>query len=149
MWKVIGEGANTQIYETDNGQLRYEEAKAIAIKQIEGCLTPLTQRLNDVKNDLYETKGKKPVFKAWRNDRGSRSTLVIAKTKKRAMELTWDSRNSFDAYFLPVEGHWWYEYAQEEGVWEQEKRPWGEKAVYQRKMQNEYVYQENLKLKEN
>lgn len=120
-WKVIGQGANTTIYEVDDGQLTYEAAKAIAIKQMEECLLPLVERLDEVKSDLYMTKGKRPALKAWEHW-SSTKTLVIAKTKKRAMELARESRHVFDNHFRPVEGHWWYQYAQEEGVWEAENR---------------------------
>jgi hypothetical protein len=120
MWEVIGEGRETAIYETDNGTLSYEEAKAKALQQLDESLRPALIRVEEIKADKYQSKGKKPPFKAWKSR--DDETLVIAKTKKRAMELLGDSRAYFDSDYCQEPGWWWYEYAQEESVWEAEGR---------------------------
>jgi len=42
--------------------------------------------------------------------------LVVAKTKKRAIELTGESRYGFEQSWEPCCGTWWYKHAVEEGV---------------------------------
>ena len=122
-WMVVDDGPDTRIMEcrrTDNNQdelVTYEEAKAQAVQILEDHVAPALNRIEELKQDEFQKRGQLPSFKVWE----SKDLLVAARTKKRAMELTNESRYGFNLSFKQVTDSstdWWYPYAQEESIWE-------------------------------
>lgn len=118
-WKIRGKGQEIELAEYRLGQtsedavMTYQQAKARALAQLEEMASPLLQRIEDIKNDVFHESGKLPAFKAWMSD----SLLVVAKTKKRAMALTDETRRDFNEQYSEVTGHWWYQFAKGESLW--------------------------------
>lgn len=123
-WTVVGSGQDTRIAEIrldasyNDEPLSYEQAKQKALHVLHEHSDPYFSQIKELESDAFKITGKLPNFKAWRD----KSRLVIAKTKKRAMELTHETRYSFDADFIPIEEAWWYPHAAEEGVWLEERK---------------------------
>lgn len=134
-WMVTGSGPDTRIMEcrpTEHNQERlvsYAEARAQAVQILEDYVAPSLNRIKELKQDEFRERGKLPTLKVWESNR----YLVAARTKKRAIELTQESRYGFDQSFSRVtdsESDWWYRYAAEESLWsevrDERNRPTGE-----------------------
>ena len=124
-WKVLGLESDTRIAEfkaenPDNKLVSYEEAKADALKRLRDHVAPYLARIEELEQDEFLETGALPPLKAWRCDYGHK-TIVVAKTKKRAAELTGDSQYGFNSSWDVCEGDWWYHLAQEEAVWVEER----------------------------
>ena len=122
-WMVVEDGPDTRIMEcrrTDDNQdelVTYEEAKAQAVQILEHYVAPALNRIEELKQDEFQKRGQLPSFKVWE----SKDLLVAARTKKRAMELTYETRYGFNLSFKQVgdpSSDWWYPYAQDESIWE-------------------------------
>ena len=126
-WLIAGKGEETRIYEARldelewrSDQLRsYEEAKAEALRRLREQVEPLLEAISMLLTDDYAEAGKLPQVKAWRNRR--EDCIVIAKTKRRTMEITRESRYSFTDDWTQCQGDWWWGIPLEEGVWVAEK----------------------------
>ena len=122
-WLITGQGAETRIYEArlDEFEWRcdqlasYEVAKAEALKRLRDQAEPLLAAISMLLTDEYAEAGKLPQMKAWRNRR--EDCIVIAKTKRRAMEITRSSRYGFTEDWTQCEGDWWWGVPLVEGVW--------------------------------
>ena len=111
--------------------MAYEEAKAAALQRLRDHVAPYLARIEELEQDVFGETGALPPFRAWRKWSGVRA-VVIAKTKKRATELTRASRYSFDSRWHECSDDWWYHLAREEGVWieEQDDRKQGTGVFY-------------------
>jgi hypothetical protein len=135
-WKVVDSGPDTRIAEfrmenPHNTLISYEEAKAAALQRLKEHVTPYLARIEELEQDAFAEAGALPPLKAWRCHYGSKA-VVTAKTKKRAMELTRETRYTFDSSWYECGGDWWYHLAREEGVWieEQDDRKQGTGVYY-------------------
>jgi hypothetical protein len=123
-WKVIGSGADTRVaeFKGDNSQdtrLSYEEAKASALQRLKDYVAPYLARIEELEQDRFLDSGTLPLLKAWSYEYAN--AVVTAKTKKRAMELTEETRYGFDCSWRECGGEWWYRLAREEAVWIEER----------------------------
>ena len=121
-WKVLGTESDRRVAEVRADEVgdtlsSYDEAKREAIQSLWEHAEPYLRRIHELEEDRFRVVGALPPCKAWR----SRSKLVTAKTKKRAIELLGWSRYSFDSDFSEAAGDWWYCHASEEAVWIEEQ----------------------------
>jgi hypothetical protein len=121
-WKVLGTESDRRVAEVRADEVgdtlsSYDEAKREAIQSLWEHAEPYLRRIQELEQDRFQVLGALPLCKAWR----SRTKLVTAKTKKRAIELLGRSRYSFDADFSEAGGDWWYHLAGEEAVWIEEQ----------------------------
>ncbi len=135
-WTIVGTGPETRIAEfraenPDNNFISYEEAKAKALQRLKEHISPYLARIEELEDDLFAETGALPSLKAWRKRYGNRA-IVIAKTKKRAMEIAWQTRHGFDSSWDECDGDWWYHLAGDEAVWveEQDDRKRGTGVFY-------------------
>lgn len=124
-WMVRGQGAELQIVEHRASEqdydfdklCSYEEAKAQALQRLQEHAQPYLDRIADISSDTFKASRALPHFRAWYHSK----RVVVAKTKKRAMELAHISRYEFENYWEECGGYWWYQLAQAEGLWVEDK----------------------------
>ncbi len=110
--EIVGHRASEQDYAFDKlGQ--YEEAKAQALQRLQEHVQPYLDRIADISSDTFKASRALPPFRAWHHAK----RVVVAKTKKRAMELAHISRYEFENCWEECDGCWWYNLAQAEGLW--------------------------------
>ena len=123
-WRLTGDGPNLAIAEVkqqnDLGLTSYSEAREQALTKLRRHVQPYLDQIERLESDEFAATGRLPEFKAWQHSRGRRHTLVLAKTKKRAIELVEGTRYGFEESWEPCGGTWWYEYAVEEGAFVEE-----------------------------
>ena len=123
-WRLTGDVPNLAIAEVkqhnDLGLTSYSEAREQALTKLRRHVQPYLDQIERLESDECAATGRLPEFKAWQHSRGRRHTLVLAKTKKRAIELVEGTRYGFEESWEPCGGTWWYEYAVEEGVFVEE-----------------------------
>lgn len=129
-WKVIGDDAERRIAEfkasNENENLSsYDEAKHMALNQLRDQVAPYQKRIAELEADLFQTAGSLPPNKAWKKWSPRKTTIVIARTKKRARELVGDSRHWFDSHWSECDGDWWYCLANRESLWIEERNELG------------------------
>ena len=131
-WTTIGSEAELRIaqfrVQSDDPTMTYHAAKEDALLRLRSHIAPYLERIHELETDLFMLRGQLPQLKAWSYG----PYFVIARTKKRAAELTGKSRHSFNSCFSEEDGDWWYEYAGEEGLWRED-----EFGVYRRTLGRE------------
>jgi hypothetical protein len=127
-WKVLGTESDRRVAEvrgdeTGDTLSSYEEAKKEAVRCLREHVEPYLRRIEELEQDRFAVLGALPPCKAWhrRGDYLRSTTVVTAKTKKRAIELLGWSRFSFDFDFSEAGGDWWYHLANEEAIWIEEQ----------------------------
>ncbi|TWU49345.1 hypothetical protein [Rubripirellula reticaptiva] len=117
-WRLSGDGPNLAIAEVkqdnDIDITTYLDAREQALTILRDHVQPYLEQIERLESDEFATSGKLPRFKVWQ--RNFNRQLVIAKTKKRAIELVRESRYGFDQSWALCSGTWWYQYAEDEGV---------------------------------
>jgi hypothetical protein len=126
-WSVGGNGADLRIYEKSlredqygyDSLVSYAEAKETAMNSLRDHVEPYLMRIAQLESDQFEISGKLPPFKAWQ--RQYDKIIVVAKTKRRAIELCAESRYGFNEIWALCQGDWWYKLAHEEGLWAEKR----------------------------
>ena len=124
-WRMVDWDENTRIaeFKIDNPHdklVSYEEAKAEALKRLRDHVAPYLARIEELEQDKFVEAGALPPLKAWRCDY-SHKAIVVAKTKRRAAELTRESRYGFNLSWHKCKDEWWYHLAHEEAIWVEER----------------------------
>ena len=124
-WRMVDWDENTRIaeFKIDNPHdklVSYEEAKAQALKRLRDHVAPYLARIEELEQDKFVEAGALPPLKAWRCDY-SHKAIVVAKTKRRAAELTRESRYGFNLSWHKCKDEWWYHLAHEEAIWVEER----------------------------
>lgn len=117
-WRLAGDGPNLAIAEVKQDNdieiTTYLDAREQALTILRDHVQPYLEQIERLESDEFATSGKLPDFKAWQ--RNFNRQVIVAKTKKRAIELARESRYGFDQSWARCSGTWWYQYAEDEGV---------------------------------
>jgi len=127
-WTIQGEDQGWRLVEVRaegvaGPRMSYREAKERLITSLQQRAAPILGRIATLEADEDAEAGALPPLKAWtRKYEYSYNTVIVAPTKKRAIELAYRTRYSFDQDFEIAEGDWWYRVARQgEGVWVEER----------------------------